>query len=291
MPPAEIRAAGGVVWRDDGNVPQVAVIHRDRYDDWTLPKGKLEAGESDLAAAVREVAEETGARVAVTRRLGRVHYLVEGVPKSVRFWAMRYLSGEFAAGDEVSDLLWLPVADARARLTYDRERSVLDEFTAVPVPQSVVALVRHAKAGKRSEWRGDDRLRPLEKIGRRQARTLAEFLRAFAPERIVAADLTRCVQTVEPLAQVSGREVEVVPTFADEAYVNDPDAARSEVLALAKSAASTVMCSQGIAIPGLVAQLVQPPPESAATRKGAVWILAVADGVVVSADYYGRAAR
>ncbi len=82
-----------------------------------------------------------------------------------------------------------------------------------------------------------------------------------------------------------------MPTFADEAYVNDPDAARSEVLALAKSAASTVMCSQGIAIPGLVAQLVQPPPESVATRKGAVWILAVADGVVVSADYYGRAAR
>src|SRR6266496_1579068 len=128
MPPAEIRAAGGVVWRDDGDVPQVAVIHRDRYDDWTLPKGKLEPGESDLAAAVREVAEETGARVAVTRRLGRVYYVVEGMPKTVMFWAMRYLSGEFAAGDEVSDLRWLTVDEARVRLTYDRERSVLDAF-------------------------------------------------------------------------------------------------------------------------------------------------------------------
>jgi phosphohistidine phosphatase SixA/8-oxo-dGTP pyrophosphatase MutT (NUDIX family) len=286
----EIRAAGGVVWRDDGGVPLVAVIHRDRYDDWTLPKGKLEAGESDLAAAVREVAEETGARVAVTRRLGQARYVVEGVPKSVLFWAMRYLSGDFAAGDEVSDLLWLPVADARARLSYDRERSVLDEFTAVPVPQSVVALVRHAKAGKRSEWPGDDRLRPLEKTGRRQARRLAAFLREFVPERVVAADRTRCVQTVEPLAQLIGCEVEIVPTFADEAYLNDPDAACSELLALAKSATSSVMCSQGTAIPGLVARLVRPPPESVATRKGAVWILAVADGVVVSADYYGRAA-
>ena len=288
---AQIRAAGGVVWRDDGGVPQVAIIHRDRYDDWTLPKGKLEAGESDLGAAVREVAEETGARVAVTRRLGRVRYLVEGVPKSVLFWAMRYLSGDFAAGDEVSDLLWLPVPDARAKLSYDRERSVLDEFTAVPAPQSVLALVRHARAGKRTEWHDDDRLRPLEKTGRQQARRLAAFLREFVPERVVTADRTRCVQTVEPLAELVGREVEIMPGFADEAYINDPDTACAELLALAKSAASTVMCSQGTAIPGLVAQLVQPPPESVATRKGAVWILAVADGVVVSADYYGRAAR
>ena len=287
----QIRAAGGVVWREDGDVPLVALVHRDRYDDWTLPKGKLEAGESDLAAAVREVGEEIGARVAVTRRLGRVRYVVEGLPKSVLFWAMRYVSGDFVAGDEVSDLRWLPVEEARAKLSYDRERSVLDEFTAVPAPQSVLALVRHAKAGKRSEWAGEDRLRPLERTGRRQARRLATFLREFAPERIVAADRTRCVQTVEPLARLTGREVEIVPGFADEAYVNDPDAACSELLALAKSGTSTVMCSQGIAVPGLVGRLVQPPPESSATRKGAVWILAVADGVVVSADYYGRAAR
>ena len=287
----QIRAAGGVVWREDGDVPLVALVHRDRYDDWTLPKGKLEAGESDLAAAVREVGEEIGARVAVTRRLGRVRYVVEGLPKSVLFWAMRYVSGDFVAGDEVSDLRWLPVEEARAKLSYDRERSVLDEFTAVPAPQSVLALVRHAKAGKRSEWAGEDRLRPLERTGRRQARRLATFLREFAPERIVAADRTRCVQTVEPLARLTGREVEIVPGFADEAYVNDPDAACSELLALAKSGTSTVMCSQGIAVPGLVGRLVQPPPESSATRKGAVWILAVADGVVVSADYYGRASR
>ena len=286
-----IRAAGGVVWRDDGGTPRVAVIHRDRYDDWTLPKGKLEAGESDLAAAVREVAEEAGARVAVTRRLTRVHYQAEGMPKTVRFWAMRYLSGDFAAGDEVDDLRWLPVPDARARLTYDRERSVLDAFTAVALPESVVALVRHAKAGKRSDWPGDDRLRPLEKTGRRQARRLAAFLREFVPERIVSADRTRCVQTVEPLSRLVGREIEVVPTFADEAYAEDPHAARSELLAIAKSAASSVMCSQGTAIPGLVAMLAQPRPESVATRKGAVWVLAVADGAVVSADYYGGAAR
>ena len=213
----QIRAAGGVVWREDGDVPLVALVHRDRYDDWTLPKGKLEAGESDLAAAVREVGEEIGARVAVMRRLGRVRYVVEGLPKSVLFWAMRYVSGDFVAGDEVSDLRWLPVEEARAKLSYDRERSVLDEFTAVPAPQSVLALVRHAKAGKRSEWAGEDRLRPLERTGRRQARRLATFLREFAPERIVAADRTRCVQTVEQMARLTVREVEIVPGFADEA--------------------------------------------------------------------------
>jgi 8-oxo-(d)GTP phosphatase len=288
---AQIRAAGGVVWRDVGGVQRVAVVHRDRYDDWTLPKGKLEPGESHLAAAVREVAEETGARVAVTRRLGRVRYTAEGLPKSVLFWAMRYRSGDFAAGDEVNDLHWLAVADARERLTYDRERSVLDAFAAVPVPQSVVALVRHAKAGRRSDWHGDDRLRPLERTGRRQARRLAAFLRAFAPERVVAADRTRCTQTVEPLSREIGCEIEIAPVFADEAFVEDPGAACSELLAIAKSVPSSVMCSQGTAVPGLVARLMQPPPESVATRKGAAWILAVADGVVVSADYYGGSAR
>jgi phosphohistidine phosphatase SixA/8-oxo-dGTP pyrophosphatase MutT (NUDIX family) len=287
----EIRAAGGVVWRDDDGVPRVAIVHRNRYDDWTLPKGKLEPGESAFAAAGREVAEETGARVAVTRRLGEVHYLVDGVtPKSVRFWAMRYLSGEFTPSDEVDGLRWLAVADAREQLSYDRERGILDAFMAVPIPQSVVALVRHAKAGRRSDWHGDDRLRPLEKTGRRQARKLATFLREFAPERILSADRTRCVQTVEPLAALIGREIDVVASLSDEAYVNDPDTACSELLAIAKSTTAAVLCSQGTAIPGLVARLAKLPPESVVTRKGAVWILAVADGVMVSADYYGRAA-
>jgi phosphohistidine phosphatase SixA/8-oxo-dGTP pyrophosphatase MutT (NUDIX family) len=282
-----IRAAGGVVWRTDGAL-RVALIRRDRYDDWSLPKGKLESGERDVEAAVREVHEEIGATVALTRRLTETEYRVDDAPKVVRFWAMRYLSGDFTASAEVDDLAWLPPAEARERLSHDTDRSVLDAFTARPVPESVVVLVRHAKAGKRSEWPGDDRLRPLDKAGRRQARGLAGFLRAFAPSRVVSADRARCEQTVEPFAQAAGLDVELDPAFADEAYIDDPPATVAKVLDLAKSASAVVICSQGTAVPGLVSRLAD--VEDVSARKGSAWVLCFADGAA-TADYYGNAAR
>lgn len=281
---ATIRAAGGVVWRDDGGPLRIALIHRKRYDDWSLPKGKLERGETDLAAAVREVQEETGALVAVTRRLIETSYLVDDVPKTVQFWAMRHLSGEFMANAEVDDLHWVPFPDARTRLSHDVDRSVLDAFTAKPVPESVVVLLRHAKAGKRTQWQGDDRLRPLDKAGRRQLLGLASFLPAFAPTRVVSADRVRCVQTVEPFAVSAGLDLTISTAFSDEGYLDDPEATRNELLALAKSVPAAVVCSQGIAVPGLVSALTG--LEDAHARKGAAWVLCFAEGATISADYY-----
>lgn len=290
--PGEVRAAGGVLWRDHGGRVEVAVIHRNRYDDWTMPKGKLHPDESELAAAVREVGEETGAHVAVTRRLPRQHYTVEeNVPKTVGFWAMRYLSGSFAPGDEVDGLIWLDVASARERVSYPADRAVLDGFAAVAAPESIVVLLRHAKAGDRALWQGDDRLRPLDAQGRDQAQRLAYFLHYFAPQRILSADRTRCVQTVEPLAALIRVPVETAPAFADEAFAIDPDAAYSELLSVAKSVPASVICSQGTTVPGLVQRLVLSMPSAKlATRKGGAWVLAFADGEIVSADYYGSAA-
>jgi 8-oxo-(d)GTP phosphatase len=282
-----IRAAGGVVWRDDSGPLRIALIHRDRYDDWSLPKGKLDHGESDLSAAVREVREETGAVVATVRRLIETAYLVDDVPKTVQFWAMHYLSGEFTASTEVDDLLWLPLAEARTRLTHDVDRSVLDAFAATPVPQSVIVLLRHAKAGRRAQWQGDDRLRPLDKAGRHQARELAAFLSAFTPVRVVSADRVRCVQTVEPFAVAAGMDLAISPAFSDESYLDDPEATRTELLALAKSVPAAVVCSQGIAVPGLVADFTG--LENTHARKAAAWVLSFADGAVVSADYYDNA--
>lgn len=291
--PGEIRAAGGVVWRDHGGTVEVAVIHRDRYGDWTIPKGKLHNGESELAAAVREVGEETGAQVAVTRRLPRQHYTVDGnTPKTVGFWAMRYLSGTFTPGDEVDDLAWLDVSSARERVSYPADRAVLNGFASVPAPESVVVLLRHAKAGDRTSWQGDDRLRPLDAEGREQAQRLAHFLQYFAPQRILSADRVRCVQTVEPLGELIGVQIELAASFADEAFAADPDAAYTELLGVAKSVPSAVICSQGTTVPGLVQRLVLPMPSAKlATRKGAAWVLAFAGGAIDSADYYGSAAR
>jgi 8-oxo-dGTP diphosphatase len=286
----DIRAAGGVVWRVVHGHIEIAVVHRARYDDWSLPKGKCEPDESELAAAAREVREEIGAHVAVSRRLGTITYPVDAGTKSVTYWAMRHVQGEFASSDEVDEIAWLPPGAALERLSYRADRRIVNEVAGLPVPDSVVVLLRHAKAGKRSEWRGDDRERPLDVVGEAQAGRLAGLLALFRPDRIHAGDLTRCTQTVRPLAELLGLDVQVDHLFTDDAFESAPTATEDAILALAKPGRVSVVCSQGTAIPELVERLVRGvvPTE---TRKAAFWVLAVVDGNVISADYYEDALR
>lgn len=288
--PRPIPAAGGVVWRGERAAPEVAVVHRPRYDDWTLPKGKLHAGENELRCAVREVAEEVGSTVAVSRRLRSVRYDVEGAPKTVSYWTMRHLGGEFDPDDEVDALKWLAPDAAAQVLSYDMDRTVLDDFRAVPVPDAVVVLVRHARAGRRADWAGPDPLRPLDGVGRSQAGELVSFLPAFAPRRIVAAPPVRCVETVAPAAESLGLPLEIDAVFGDDAYVASPAATQDALLALAAPGTVTVVCSQGVTIPALVERF-GPGVVSGETRKGAAWVLSFADGAVVSADAYPDATR
>jgi 8-oxo-dGTP diphosphatase len=128
-----VEAAGGVVWRrgDDGQV-EVLVVHRPKYDDWTLPKGKLDAGEGHQDAALREVEEETGQRALLGPELPSTRYDDRfGRPKRVRYWAMEAAGGAFEPNREVDEVRWLPPEHARQMLSYDRDREVLD---ALPAP-------------------------------------------------------------------------------------------------------------------------------------------------------------
>lgn len=128
-----VEAAGGVLWRPTDDGPEFAVVHRPKYDDWSLPKGKLDAGETHEQAAVREVREETGFTATLERSLPDVSYDdAKGRPKRVRYWAMRAIDGSFAANDEVDRLQWLPGARARTMLTYDRDRDLLDTLLDDP---------------------------------------------------------------------------------------------------------------------------------------------------------------
>lgn len=279
-------AAGGVVWRQDGLDLLVALVHRPRYDDWTLPKGKLAPDEPLLLAAVREVAEETGAAVKLGRRLAAVEYPIGGdARKRVTHWAMRYLHGEHEPGDEVDRIDWLTIAEATQRLTYPIDRGVLADFARLPAGTSTVLLLRHARAGKRSEYSGDDRLRPLDKVGRRQSRELVDPLAAFGPARILSADLMRCEQTVAPVADRLGLPVERAPEFADEDYLANPARTVESLYRLAEQPGSTLICSQGSTIPGLLADL-RVPTEHRNARKGSLWVLSLAGRRAVAGDYY-----
>jgi 8-oxo-dGTP pyrophosphatase MutT (NUDIX family) len=122
-----VRAAGGVVLRDGPDGPDVLLVHRPAYDDWSLPKGKAHRSESDEACALREVEEETGLRCSLDRELPSTRYRDgKGRPKVVRYWAMRPVAGEARAQAEVDDIRWLPLDEARERLTWPRDRDVLD---------------------------------------------------------------------------------------------------------------------------------------------------------------------
>jgi 8-oxo-dGTP pyrophosphatase MutT (NUDIX family) len=285
--PSALRAAGGVVHRGADRDLEIALVYRPRYRDWSLPKGKLHDGETPLHAATREVGEEIGASVAVTRRLNRVQYDFAGLPKIVDYWAMRALEVSFEPNHEVSEVKWLPPADARKQLSYDHDREIIDTFTAVPVVESVVTLVRHARAGKRAQWRGPDSARPLDRTGREQAAALAAFLALFRPIRVIAADRVRCIQTLEPLAEQLELRVERDPLFNDESYERDPGATHGRLLELASALPASSVCSQGYTIPELVRELgLAPSGRATNTRKAATWVIGFAGGVAICADYY-----
>lgn len=128
-----IKAAGGLVWRDDAGVRKLAVIHRGRHGDWTLPKGKLDPNEDWTDAAVREVREETGCEVRMEEFAGEVRYAVDGRAKIVRFWNMS-LTGpcDFRPSEEVDELVWMSVPDALQRLDYEGERKLISQSHGKP---------------------------------------------------------------------------------------------------------------------------------------------------------------
>ena len=122
-----VRAAGGLVCRsrEDGTA-EILLVHRPAYDDWSFPKGKLEPGETEEEAAVREVEEETGLRCELGRELATTRYRdAGGRPKTVRYWSMTPVAGQLAAANEIDDATFVPLAEAAGLLTYERDRELL----------------------------------------------------------------------------------------------------------------------------------------------------------------------
>jgi 8-oxo-dGTP diphosphatase len=285
-----VRAAGGVPWRaGPRGAIEIALVHRPRYGDWTLPKGKLEPAEHPLAAAVREVFEETGLDCVPQVRLPTINYLtgVPGVEKSVDFWSMRVTTDHGREPDhEVTEVRWVDLGEAPGMLTYAHDRGVVVAFAELPRISTELTLVRHAHAGSRRGWPGPDGERPLSPRGVREAAALAGLLLLCAPERVISASPLRCRETVAPLAAALGVPVKVDPAF-DEDPPRGVPGALAAVQALARDGVPTTICSQGKLIPPLLSAL-RPGNATAieefGTPKGSGWLLAFAGTEVVSAD-------
>ena len=266
---ATVYAAGAVLWRRRGDQVRVLVIHRARHDDCSLPKGKVDAGETLPQTAVREVWEETGYRVALGAPLGSIEYrLPSGRPKEVHYWSCevseaQHEAHEFAANDEVTALEWMSLKKALGRLSYERDRDVLrllaDRIERGVATTFPIVALRHATAVPALSWPGDDETRPLTARGRAQAQVIVPILAAYRPERILTSTAVRCRGTVAPLAERLG----ITPASARplSQSATPADGALAEVLDTAiVDRRPVVICSHSPVMPEIVARI------AAATR-------------------------
>ncbi len=289
-------AAGAVVWqRSPSGEVEVALIHRPRYDDWSLPKGKPHAGETLPVTAVREVAEETGHTVILGPRLGDTRYPVSAGTKVAHYWVARPTGGSFRPGNEVDELRWLPVPKALELLSHQHDRTLLAGLDAWTAVTTAVLLLRHAEAGEREDWDGDGDLRPLTTAGNRQAEALRALLPLFGACRVYSAPPLRCRQSVDGLAADLGVPIITEPRLSDDGYGTDPAAAHTRLLEIAhEPGGPAVVCSQGGVIPDLVRNLTDSNglklPDFP-SRKGSYWGLFFASGspaspTLLGTDYY-----
>lgn len=251
---AEIRAAGAVVWRrNDDDQIEIVLIHRPRYNDWSLPKGKIEDDESLIAGAYREVVEETGLAVRFGQMLGSISYPVDNAIKHVTYWAARLL-GEQGKPDpsEVDDLRWFIIEDALQKLTRDGDKGIVEKFREMDPDTKPLILLRHAKAVERHDWEGEDTDRPLSSYGERQSkRLLANFL-PFAVEEIHSSSAVRCYETITPMARGLSVDFFFTDSLTEEVFAKDKDRPIKYIHRLLVNDYTTLVCSHNPILPAVL---------------------------------------
>ena len=265
VPP--VLAAGAVCWRIVDGRAKVLVVYRATHSDYSLPKGKLELGETLPETAVREIREETGLGITLGPPLGNIAYtLPGGRDKVVYYWAAEVDDhalelARFQPNDEIAALEWLPVAKARKKLTYPRDLDVVDRFEklldADCVRTFAIIALRHGKAVSPSTWDGPDATRPLMHRGSDQAAGIANGIAAFGPEKIISSTAARCLATVAPLAALTGLEVKASDRISQDALENGTSDLPSVAARRLKKRVTAVLCSHGPVLPRLIAQVAQ----------------------------------
>ncbi|MGG7509098.1 NUDIX hydrolase [Plantibacter sp. YIM 135249] len=260
-----VYAAGAVCWRIiDGKV-SILVIHRTVYGDITIPKGKVDPGESLPQTAVREIKEETGLSVFLGVPLGVSTYpLSSGREKIVHYWSAEVTEqaireSTFIPNGEVAALEWVSIKRARTYLSYERDVEIVDVFAAlvdegVTETFALIAL-RHGKAKQPSEWSGPDSTRPLLPKGVKQAASIVPTLQAFGPRKIVTSTAVRCVSTVSPLAAATGIEPKRTDLISQDAYEHGESDVRRVVGRRVRALKTAVICSHGPVLPEILHEI------------------------------------
>lgn len=264
-PSRPILAGGAVVTREDPRRgTEVVIIHRKRYNDWTLPKGKVEAGEPVPVCAVREVHEETGVTIRLSTPLDSITYEAGNAGlKKVDYWGGVVVDSAPRAPDaEVDVVSWLPVRTAINRLTYSHDHFLVQRYLDQP-PTTPLIILRHAKAMDRNDWSRKDAARPINSRGRRQSKLLIPLLAAYGVTKIVSSTSTRCISTVLPYAHQHELALETHSVLTEEEGEKDPKAVarliRKVRWSTLDSGEPTTLCVHRPVLPHILDALDIPP--------------------------------
>ena len=263
--PVKVVAAGALCWRVREGKLQVLMIHRPRYDDWSWPKGKLDAGETTPECAVREVHEEVGLRISLGIPLPPTIYPVASGMKIVHYWASRVESDVAAPdGKEVDGVRWCSPEEAAESLTNPTDKLPLQELVLAFDGQRLqtwpLIIVRHAKAKPRSSWTRAEGERPLVASGLRQAMAVSRLLVAWRPRRVVSSPWLRCVQTVRPYVKAEGTKFKTVDALTEHNAKRKPGKARNSIEALFDKAKPVAVCTHRPVLPLVFGVLGQHMP-------------------------------
>jgi 8-oxo-(d)GTP phosphatase len=241
-------------------------VHRPRYDDWSFPKGKLDPREPARTAAVREVLEETGVHIRLGPPLANQTYLFgpqRERTKVVHYWVGRARDSDdvssYAPNEEIDDVRWVDVDEARSLLTYSRDRETLTEALPFARRTHPLVVVRHAQARDRKSWKGDDRERTLTRYGERQAERLPPVLEAYGVERLVSSSSRRCWTTLVPYGVAADLEIEVTDVLSEEDATQG--AVEDEIDWLLELGEAVAVCSHRPVLPMIFEALVLDPPQ------------------------------
>lgn len=255
-----IIAAGGVIWRHniDGDV-EILLVHRPRYDDWTLPKGKLEDGEALIACAYRELLEETGLSVKLGPYIGSVEYFVPDGLKQVAYWSASLIgdNSAFHPNEEVDVVQWLTIDAAIEKATRDSDRTIIERFRNTPYDTSALIMLRHAKALERTEWQGEDEDRPLQIIGQLQAKRMLSIYQVYGIEEIHTSDAVRCLDTVAQMAKSLQITPIITSAVSEYTYKKNREKAIDYAKELIKSNQQIILCSHNPVLPRMMEKLTK----------------------------------